>query len=113
MNDNERDNLWNLLGKARQPEVSPFFTRNVLREIRQARQQPGIIAWLAVRWRVASLFAATAVLALALVTQGINPGDADSSAALIADSSDYDAITNLDELIAYQDTSVWLDTDSY
>ena len=31
----ENDALWNLLGKASHPEASPFFARNVLREIRE------------------------------------------------------------------------------
>jgi len=32
--DASHDPLWRLLGKARRPKVSPFFARNVLREIR-------------------------------------------------------------------------------
>jgi hypothetical protein len=34
------DALWNLLGKAQPPEASDFFSRNVMREIRLAKQAP-------------------------------------------------------------------------
>jgi hypothetical protein len=111
MNNNEHDNLWNLLGKAREPEVSPFFTRNVLREVRQSRQQSVVLAWFMAQWRIASLSAVAAALTLTLFIQ--KPAQTTSSNTLIADSSDYDVINNLDELIASQDTLVWLDTDSY
>jgi hypothetical protein len=40
--------LWNLLGKSRTPEVSSFFSRNVLREIRQ--QKPRRFSDRARRW---------------------------------------------------------------
>ena len=33
--DEEHDELWQLLGKANQPQPSPFFSRNVLRAIRE------------------------------------------------------------------------------
>jgi hypothetical protein len=42
VNDNipENDALWHLLGRSTRPEPSPFFARNVLREIRQTRRPP-------------------------------------------------------------------------
>ena len=35
MNTEEHDDLWQLLGKARTPSVSPFFSRNVVRAARE------------------------------------------------------------------------------
>jgi hypothetical protein len=112
MKDNERDNLWELLGNARKPDVSPFFTGNVLRKIRQTRQQPAFLAWLASYWRVATLSTAAAALALTLFIQQV-PSNRSGSASQLAESSDYDVINNLDQLIASQDTSVWIENDSY
>ena len=53
----ENDALWNLLGKASHPEASPFFARNVLREIRQSAKP----AWRLPRWLAPAAFAAIAV----------------------------------------------------
>ena len=42
--DEEHDELWQLLGQARQPQVSPFFSRNVLRAIRKEEASaPGLL----------------------------------------------------------------------
>jgi len=48
--DEEKDALWDLLGQVREPTVSPYFARNVLRTMRQdqaARKWswPSILRW--------------------------------------------------------------------
>jgi len=53
----ENDALWDLLGKASHREPSPFFARNVLREIRQSAKP----AWRLPRWLAPAAFAAIAV----------------------------------------------------
>ena len=35
----DNDKLWELLGKSRRPTVSPFFSRNILRAVRQETQE--------------------------------------------------------------------------
>src|SRR5258705_7738341 len=50
MNHDEHDDLWQLLGKARPPRISPFFSRNVLRAIR-AEQPERRAGWLGALWR--------------------------------------------------------------
>ncbi len=59
MKDNfpENDALWNLLGKASHRAPSPFFARNVLREIRQSAKP----AWFLPRWLAPAAFATIAV----------------------------------------------------
>jgi hypothetical protein len=59
MNNNlpEKDALWELLGRARPIAApSPFFTRNVLRSIRQKTPAKSIPAFL-LRWITAPAFA--------------------------------------------------------
>ena len=53
----ENDALWDLLGKASHRKASPFFARNVLREIRQS----AIPVWRLPRWLAPAAFAAIAV----------------------------------------------------
>lgn len=59
--DLENDKLWDLLGRARPVSVSPYFSRRVLREIRQVRSRPLLSAFL-LRWMPAG--------ALAILTAG-------------------------------------------
>jgi hypothetical protein len=113
MNRDEQDDLWQLLGKAREPRVSPFFSRNVLRALREEqREDPGVISWLRRRWR----FAAVATCGLFLVTAGVffnspqNPDQISALAKQVSLSPDYDVITHLDELIETEENAVWLES---
>jgi hypothetical protein len=116
--DNERDELWNLLGEARPKPVSPFFARNILRQIHQtAPDRVGFLVRLARSWRVA-LTTGVAVIALALAGRqwSHSPGSSDSVVAEneeIADDTDYEVINHLDELLAYEEDSVWLEKSVY
>ena len=56
----ENDALWKLLGKVSHSEVSPFFARNVLREIRLTAT-PATCSWLLPRWLAPAAFAAILV----------------------------------------------------
>ena len=71
----EHDDLWKLLGKARPPAVSPFFARNVVREVRGLHQeQPGFFATLRRRWQLTLATAAAGCVIAAVASQFIvNP----------------------------------------
>lgn len=116
MNTEEHDELWDLLGKAREPKASPFFSRNVLRAIREEQQETaGVLAWLKRRWQ----FAAIGAGALAAVTfvalpqlQEETPQPADAlllAAHEVSISPDYQVISHLDELLDSEQNSVWLE----
>ena len=108
--------LWDVLGRLPEPTVSPFFARNVLREI---RQKPGYFErvrnWFSVR-KVIGASAVTAVTAavaaLALFTHYPGPrttSSTDSDVVARVDPQDYDVVADLDELIAWDENSVWDD----
>jgi type VI protein secretion system component VasF len=115
MNEDEKtDQLWQLLGKAKQPAVSPFFARNILRAVReeeQAKRTP--LAWLRWSWRVALAGAFAVVVAFSFIGHPLNPKKNNESQALltqqIVNNADYDVIKDLDELLAYEENSIWLD----
>ena len=117
-NPDEQDDLWRLLGKARPPKVSPFFSRDVLREVRGLKQeQPGAFTALLAHWRLVLGGACAALVALVLVSHFyIGEPDGKSSdplaaiAGQVSESTDYDVIGNLDELLAIEENSVWLES---
>src|SRR4051812_20312750 len=67
MNTEEQDDLWELLGRSKPAAPSPFFSRNVLRAIREeAQEKPGFWLWLRLHWRTVAVSACTVALASSL-----------------------------------------------
>jgi len=115
--DKDDEKLWQLLGKAKRPAISPFFARNVLRAVRteqegSMRPDKTSFQWLLRRWRFA-LGGALAVLALGFAMPSLVENMKTDSPIMIAQQNvtdpDYDAIEHLDELLAYDESSLWLD----
>ena len=75
MSTEKPDELWCLLGKAKAPVVSPFFSRNVLRAIRhEAQDQWSVFGWLLARWQLAGIGVCMLIIAsLALVPRSEQP----------------------------------------
>ena len=103
--------LWDVLGRLPEPKLSPFFARNVSRSI---RQEPSHFEWVRNWFRLRGLVGASAVaavlVALALVTHHPGPqtgSSADSDVVARIDPQDYDVVADLDELIAWDENSVW------
>jgi hypothetical protein len=114
MKREDDEQLWQLLGRAAEYKPSPFFARNVLREIRQDRRTPGTAgAWLSWRRLLPASAALGAIVAGILALQhpikpqGQPGGDADVVAKI--DPQDYDVVADLDDLLATDDNSLWDD----
>ncbi|MEO6847306.1 MAG: hypothetical protein ABI443_07255 [Chthoniobacterales bacterium] len=112
--DDER--LWELLDKGSKPSVSPFFSRNVLREARKLQQKSvkGMFWWLRL------LIPVTACL---MLTAGgltfwkpITPFGSNSQKTAFVEkgdsSIDFDTVKNLDLLVANEESSLWEDNAS-
>jgi len=126
MNTDDNDKLWKLLGKTRQPTVSPFFARNVLRAVRQEEEARSGLSrgWSSfmrlghILRRKSLQFAVTAtciIAALITVTPStlfrhhhVAPVEA-GIARQIVGNPDYETIKHLDELVADEESSLWLD----
>jgi hypothetical protein len=131
MNHDERDELWELLGKARTPKERPFFAAKVLQAVRaeEETKQLGwggrfLSLWTVFRRRwVVSLAGCSAVAVAVVLT--LSPeapkkpanvavtAPADPLAGLItAAADDPDQLAaSLDNLLATQDNSLWLQAD--
>jgi hypothetical protein len=103
--------LWDVLGRLPAPTLSPFFSRNVLRKIRQEPARfERVRNWLSRGKLVGASAVAAIAVVLALVTHYPGPrsassGDLDVVAKV--DPQDYDVVADLDELIAWDENSVW------
>ena len=116
MKHDEHDDLWELLGKAKAPTVSPFFSRNVLRQIRaQPQEQSGALEWLRRSWKLAAISAVSFVLlASALIYRSEQQSETVALlASQVSASPDYQVISHLDELLASEENSVWLEPAVY
>jgi hypothetical protein len=106
--DNE---LWDILGRVPEPTLSPFFARNVLRKIRQkATGFDRARNWFSLRRLVAASAVAVVVVGMAIAThhpvsQRASANDSDVVAKI--DPQDYDVVADLDELIAWDENTVW------
>jgi hypothetical protein len=109
--------LWDLLGKTGQPPaLSPFFARNVVRQVRQKRDwRDALFVWLRPRRLVP-----TAAVAIALVITSlsihppkaeVSPDDPPDTVAKI-DPQDYEVVAELDDLLASEDDSIWSGSES-
>lgn len=100
--DWDQDELWDLLGKARPVSVSPFFSRNVLREIRQNSGRPWIPR-LVLRWLGAG---ALAVLTAGFFLNLVTDSDISQPVKPAEFAEVFDAAAGLDKLAAVEEFSI-------
>lgn len=71
MNRDDDQHLWDILGRAAPTRLSPFFSRNVLRQV---RQQPRLLgrapAWLTFKLAIPASAVAVAVMAAVILFRG-------------------------------------------
>jgi hypothetical protein len=116
MNHEEHDELWNLLGKARQPKPSAFFAANVMRAVRavgaEAEPKTGFLAWLRAKWvlpAAAGACAAAIAIFLALRHPASAPTATDPLEGIaLAAAATPEIAPPLGTLLASDDNSIWL-----
>jgi hypothetical protein len=105
--------LWDVLGRVPGPTLSPFFARNVVRQIRQKSTRfERLRNWFSLRRLVAASAVAIVVVGMAIATyRPISHTTSASDFDVVAkiDPQDYDVVADLDELIAWDENTVWED----
>jgi hypothetical protein len=109
--------LWDLLGKAGGPALSPFFARNVLRQIRQeSTWRDHIWLWLRPKRLIPLTGLALALLVSAMTihlpTHNSDSSDDPPDTVASVDPQDYEVVADLDDLLANEDDSVWSENES-
>jgi hypothetical protein len=112
MDRNDDQQLWDLLGSSRAPEPSPYFSRDVLRRLREeSSARPGFAGWL--NWRrllpVSGLVAATAAIFVAYTITFQHPSAGENDVVAKIDAQDYEVVADLDNLLAAEDNNLWDD----
>jgi hypothetical protein len=105
--------LWDVLGRVPGPTLSPFFARNVVRQIRQKSTRfERARNWFSLRRLVAASAVAIVVVGMAIATHHPTSKTAsanDLDVVAKVDPQDYDVVADLDELIAWDENTVWED----
>jgi anti-sigma factor RsiW len=110
--DREDDKeLWDMLGRVPEPTLSPFFARNVVRSVRQEATRFGRMrSWLSWRRLAAASAVVIVVIGMAVATHHpVSQRKATNDSDVVAkiDPQDYEVVADLDELIAWDENSVW------
>jgi len=109
MKRDDDQELWDLLGRTAEPKISPFFARNVLREIRQPGNRGAFVGWFSLRRLIPAAGMATLIAAVFLrMHASVSPLAAPSSPDMLAnaDAQDYEVMADLDDLLASDDNSL-------
>lgn len=96
---NEQDAVWNLLGKARKVEASPYFTRKVLQAVVKEQEKASFTFSQLLRWLApVSVCAAVAIGWVAYSWQQDEMANFNAC---------FDAAADIQSLIVQDDTSFW------
>ena len=108
MKRDDDQELWDLLGQAAEPKISPYFARNVLREVRKASDWTTFRGWLNPRRLIPVAGMVGVMIAVFLVRLHTSVAPlADSSSDMLAsvDPMEYEVIADLDDLLASDDSN--------
>ena len=109
MNREDDEKLWDLLGHSAEPKISPFFARNVLRELRKSESRSRVGGWL--QWLVPAAGVSVAIIAaLFLRVQMPERNSPEPDMLALMEGQDSELIADLDDLIAPDDTNSWDDS---
>jgi hypothetical protein len=105
--------LWDLLGQATPPRLSPFFGRNIVRTVRsRSASFAWLRNWLNPRKLVPVAGVAVAIIAAVLTLHHPTiqrPAETTPDVIAQIDPQDYDVVADLDELLVTDETNLWDD----
>lgn len=109
MKREDDEKLWDLLGRSAEPQVSPFFARNVVRKIREAQGEPAPRHWWNLSWLVPAAGVSVAIIAALLLRMQL-PNSTHSNSRgdtlVMSEAQDSELMADLDDLMGSDDTSL-------
>src|SRR5436309_16143016 len=104
MKPEDDQELWDLLGRVAGPEVSPFFARNVLRQIREAPEASRferVRRWISLRRLIpATALAAAAIVSIIVVHHPVLQKSSEYEPDVVAkfEPTDFEVVAELDDM---------------
>ena len=113
MNDPERDELWDLLGKAKVANPSPFFAAKTVAAVRklQADRRELCANW--ARFGLPGALAGALAVFFTVFSIRTEPKIESKPVVTQTEPSDLELIADLDSALASEESSVWLDSSSH
>lgn len=111
MNDPERDELWEVLGKAKVADPSPFFAAKTVAAVRklQADRRAFWANW--ARFGLPGALAGALAVFFTVLSVRTEPKIETKPAVVTqAEPSDLELIADLDSALSSEESSVWLDS---
>jgi hypothetical protein len=113
MKPEDDQELWDLLGRMPGREVSPFFARNVLRQIREASEASRferVRRWISLRRLIpATALAVAVIVSIIAVHHPVLQKPSENAPDIVAkvDPQDFEVVADLDDLLASDEGSLW------
>ena len=107
MKREDDEKLWDLLGHSAEPNVSPFFARNVLRTIREGQPEATPRRWWMPQWLVPVAGVAVVVIAALTFPSHLVERDRPQTSAEIVtatENQDNDLLADLDDLVGSEES---------
>lgn len=99
--------LWDLLGHSAEPEVSPFFARNVLREVRAARDKKTLSRWFHPR-RLIPIAGLAGIIAAIVFWSQLHRAPVERPLETLAiETMESEVIADLEELFTTDENNRW------
>jgi len=114
MKDQEHDDLWALLGRARRSDPSPFFVAKVMTTVRRTHEKRVVLWRNWVRYGLpGALAGAMAVLLAHFSLFPHHTGDRRPIIVAQTEPADLDVIADLDVVMSSEESSVWLESSAH
>jgi DNA primase len=113
MKPEDDQELWDLLGRMPGREVSPFFARNVLRQIHEAAEASRfeqVPRWISLRRLMPATALAVAVIVSIIAVhhpESQRPSQNEPDVVAKIDPQDFEVVADLDDLLASDEGSLW------
>ena len=113
MKPEDDQELWDLLGRVPGRDVSPFFARNVLRQIREAPEASPferVRRWISLRRLIpATALAVAAMMSIIAIHHPVLQRSSQNDPDVVAkiDPQDFEVVADLDDLLASDEGSLW------
>jgi hypothetical protein len=110
MKREDDQDLWDFLGRVAEPSLSPFFARNVLRQVREPGGLDRARKWFSLRRLIPATALAIVVIGVTVATHHpVSQKSPESAPDVVAkiDPQDYEVVADLNELLAVDENSLW------